>query len=140
MIFFLILLLVSSAAVIALFAKDYSRVKSLGEEEISSRLDSTKPFWSDLHNLFVVPTIRVHQERVRPTAYKEIEKMARRFRIVALRVECLLMRFTEYIRGKRTLQSNGHKSHYWEQLNNCKNGTNGNSGNGNESHSDNPTA
>ena len=122
MIFFLILLAISVSVLIALLAPSFLRIKGLKKEEIQAGLNSTKPFWFDFHNLFVAPAVRVHRENVRPTTYKEIEKMARRFRIIVLRVECLLLRFSEYIRGKRVMSSNGHKSHYWEQLNNCKNG------------------
>ncbi len=122
MIFFLILLAISIVSLVALLAPSFLRIKELRKEEIQINVNSVKPFWLDFHNLFVVPVVRVHQENVRPTTYKEIEKMTRRFRIIILKIECLLMRFTEYIRGKRTIAANGHKSHYWEQLNNCKNG------------------
>ena len=116
---------ISIVALVALLAPGFFRIKDLKKEEIQASLNSAKPFWLDFHNLFVIPIVRVYQENVRPTTYKEIEKMARRFRIITLRIECLLMRFTEYIRGKRTVACNGHKSHYWEQLNSCKNGANG---------------
>lgn len=124
MIFFLILLLISAAGLIFLFRKKFSVLKTVSKEEISFRYDSLSPFWNEFYDLFVAPTIRAYQEKVRPAAYKEIEKLARRFRIIVLRFECLLLKFSEYIRGKRVMSSNGHKSHYWEQLNNCKNGTN----------------
>ena len=119
-----------------LLMRDLPRLRALSKEEFFSRYNSAKPFWQDFHDLLVVPTIRFHQEKARPAAYKEIEKLARRFRIIILRVECLLLKFSEYIRGKRVMSSNGHKpacnasrsdagrSHYWEQLNNCKNGAN----------------
>ncbi len=124
MIFFLILFLISCGALAMFLYRDLPRLRALSKEEFYSRYNSRQPFWQEFHDFFVVPTIRIHQEKVRPAAYKEIEKLIRRFRIIVLRVECLLLRFTEYIRGKRVMSSNGHKSHYWEQLNNCKNGTN----------------
>lgn len=122
MIFFLILLLVSIGGLALLSVKRFLILKTVSKEEILSRYNSAKPFWNEFHDLFVVHVIRVHQEKVRPTVYKEIEKLTHRFRIIVLRIECLLLRFSEYIRGKRVMSSNGHKSHYWEQLNNCKNG------------------
>jgi hypothetical protein len=135
MIFFLILLLISIGGLALLFIKRFSILKTVPKEEIFSRYNSERPFWSDFHNLFVAPTIRVHQEKVRPTTYKEIEKMARRARIIMLRIECLLTRFTDYIRGKRVASINGNKcgcankSSYWQQLNNCKNGVHNQEGN-----------
>ncbi len=122
MIVFLILLTISIVVLAALLVPSFLRIKGLQKEEIQASFNSTKPFWVDFHNLFVVPVVRIHQENVRPKTYKEIEKMTRRFRIIVLRIECLLLRFSEYIRGKRVMSSSGHKSHYWEQLNNCKNG------------------
>ncbi|MFH0803572.1 MAG: hypothetical protein V1877_00410 [Candidatus Tagabacteria bacterium] len=124
MIFFLIIFLISCGVLFVLLMRDLPRLRTLTKEEFFFRYNSAKPFWQDFHDLFVVPTIRLHQEKVRPAAYKEIEKLARRFRIIILRIECLLLRFSEYVRGKRVMSSNGHKSHYWEQLNNCKNGAN----------------
>lgn len=125
MIFFLILLLISVSALAALLIRALLRQKAFTKEE--TLYHSARPFWNDFRDLFAAPAIRVQQENVRINVYKEIEKMARRFRIITLRLECLLMRFTEYIRGKRVMAANGHKpacrSHYWEQLNNCKNGT-----------------
>jgi hypothetical protein len=135
MIFFLIILLISIAGLALLFIKRFLVFKTVSKEEIFSRYNSAKPFWSEFRELFVVPTIRVHQEKVRPATYKEIEKMARRFRISVLKIECLLTRFTDYIRGKRVMSINGNKcgcankSSYWEQLNNCKNGTHNQEGN-----------
>ena len=138
----IILFIISLASLAFVLGRGFLRLRAIPKEELPSRYNETKPFWGDFYELFVVPTIRVHQDRLRPTTYKEIEKLTRRFRIIVLRIECLLLRFSEYIRGKRTMPAggtNGHKSHYWEQLNSCKNGVNGEGGNGNGNHSDNPT-
>lgn len=123
MIFFIILLVVALIGLIIIFSRHYISIKNFSDKELLSRFGETVPFWNDFYDFFVVPAARVHQEKVRPATYKEIEKLARRFRIIVLRVECLLLRFSEYIKGKRTMpcNGNGHKSHYWEQLNNCKN-------------------
>ncbi len=152
----IILFIISLAGLAFVLSRGFLRLRAIPKEELPSRYNETRPFWGDFYELFVAPTIRVHQDRLRPTTYKEIEKLARRFRIIVLRIECLLLRFSEYIRGKRTMPAvgtNGHKpacnalrsnagrSHYWEQLNNCKNGVNGNGNNrGNENHPDNPTS
>lgn len=125
----LILFLISFVGLAVVLGRGISRLKAIPKEEFLPRYNETKPFWSDFYELVVVPASRVHQEKVRPKVYKEIEKLARRFRIIVLRIECLLLRFSEYIRGKRVMPPNGmngRKSHYWEQLNNCKNGVNGN--------------
>ena len=126
MIFPLILLVAAFCTLAVLLGCGFLRVRNFSKEELLNRLGETNSFWSEFHGFFVSPVVRIHQESLRPKIYKEIEKLTRRFRIVALRVECLLMRFSEYLRGKRTMQGNGHKSHYWEQINNCKNGANGN--------------
>ncbi len=140
----IILFIISLAGLAFVLSRGFLRLRAIPKEELPSRYNETMPFWGDFYELFVAPTIRVHRDRLRPTTYKEIEKLARRFRIIVLRIECLLLRFSEYIRGKRTMPAkgiNGHKSHYWEQLNSCKNGVreNGNNGGG-ENHLDNPTS
>ncbi len=122
MIIFIVLSAVALVSLAVLFSRRYMSVKNFSHGELLSRFNETAPFWSDFYALFVVPVERVYQEKIRSATYKEIEKLARRFRIIVLRVECLLLRFSEYVKGKRTMQNNGngHRSHYWEQLNNCK--------------------
>jgi hypothetical protein len=134
MIFFLIILIVSFSATTTLLMRRSVRLKGITRDELLERIAATRPFWMDFYEMFFVPAWHVYQEEVRPFIFKEIEILARRFRIIVLRVECLLLRFAEYIRGKRVISSNSHKparnagrstagrSHYWEQLNNCKNG------------------
>jgi len=61
MIFFLILLLISITGLALLFIKRFLVLKTVSKEEIFSRYNSAKPFWNDFHNLFVAPTIRLHQ-------------------------------------------------------------------------------
>ena len=125
MTFFLILFAFSFIGISALLLRGFSIIGEISEEELLSRRALSKPFWDDFRKLIVAPTVRIHREKVLPKTYKEIEKLTRRFRLIALRVECLLMRFSEYIRGKRIMaDTNDHKSHYWEQLNNRKNGAN----------------
>lgn len=106
-------------------------IRDMADNEIISRSALERPFWIDFYEIIFIPGLRFYQSEVPPFYLKEIEKMTRRFRIIMLRLECLLMRFGEYIRGKRVLSSNGHKSHYWEELNNCKNRNGNNNGNGN---------
>ena len=132
----LVLLTVAFCSLAVLLGRDFLRIRKFSKEELLKGIRGTDFFWNEFHDFFVSPVVRIHQENVRPKTYKEMEKLARRFRIIALRSECLLMRFSEYLRGKRTMQGNGHKSHYWEQLNNCKNGANDNS---NDVHSNNPS-
>ncbi len=132
MIFPLILLVAAFCALAVLLGRGFLRVRNFSKEELLNRLEENDFFWSEFRGFFVSPVARIYQENVRPKTYKEIEKLTRRFRIVVLRSECLLLRFSEYLRGKRTMQGNGHKSHYWEQIiqtkgkYNCKNGANGN--------------
>ncbi len=130
MIFFLILLIASFSLAVSLLGRRSLRLKGVSESEILSRIDETKFFWTDFYEMFYIPTFRFYQEKTRPFVFKEIEKLTHRFRIIVLRTECLLMRFGEYVRGKRVVSPNGHKSHYWEQINNCKNNGADNGGNG----------
>ncbi len=130
MIFFLIFLIASFSLAASLLVRRSLRLKGVSESEFASRLTETKPFWLDFYEMFFIPAFRAYQEKARPFILKEIEKLTRRFRIIVLRTECLLMRFGEYVRGKRVVSPNGHKSHYWEQINNCKNNGADNGGNG----------
>lgn len=117
-----VFLLAALCGLAVLLGPGLLRLKNFSEEELAGGLVETGSFWEEFRVFFILPIARIYGEKFRPKTYKEMEKMTCRFRIIVLRVECLLMRLSEYLRGKRTMTSSGHKSHYWEQLNNCKNG------------------
>jgi hypothetical protein len=125
MIYFLFILLFSLAGLAVLLGRRYLQIKNLSREELLIRLNETRDFWIDFHELLIMPMIRVYSEEIRPFTLKEIEKIARRTRIMNLKLECLLLRFTNYIKGKRELRNNGKcQSSYWQELHSSKNSAN----------------
>ena len=132
----LILLIVFSAAgMLYLVGSRFKAVRIMKEEELLVKLQETKYLFSDFYEYVVTPTINFWRNSVLPNIYKEFEKTVSRFRINVLKIECWLLKLTNYIRGKRNNQcnSNGSQSQYWKDVNDFKNGLNGNDdGNGNK--------
>lgn len=120
----IVFLLAALCGLAVLLGPGFLRLKNFSEEELAGGLAETGSFWAEFRGFFILPIAQIYGEKFRPKTYKEMEKMTCRFRIIVLRVECLLMRLSEYLRGKRIMSSNGHRSHYWEQFNSCKNGAN----------------
>lgn len=89
-----------------------------------NKINETQDFWSDFYELLIIPSIRFYQGKIIPFLLKEVEKIARRLRIINLKLECLLLRFTNYIKGKRELQNGKCSSAFWQELKNTKNGVN----------------
>lgn len=99
------------------------------EEELLVKLQETKYLFSDFYEYIVTPTVNFWRNSVLPNLYKEFEKTVSRFRINLLKIEGWLLKLTNYIRGKRQIQNNngnGSQSQYWKDVNDFKNGLNGN--------------
>lgn len=100
------------------------RVRAMPEEEFLSRLKSSRPVFTDVHFYIALPASNFFRTFVLPKIYKEFEKTISRFRINVLKIESLLLRLTNYIRGKRKVCDNGDSSKYWKDMNEFKNGLN----------------
>jgi len=125
----LILLIVFSAAgMLYLAGNRFKTVRIIKEEELLVKLQKTKHLFSDFYEYVVTPTINFWMNSILPNLYKEFEKTVSRFRINVLKIECWLLKLTNYIRGKRSAQCNGNgsQSQYWKDVNDFKNGLNGN--------------
>lgn len=98
--------------------------RAMSEAEFLARLRQTRPVFSDFNQHLVAPAMNLWKTAVLPAIYKEVEKLISRFRINLLKIEGWLLRLTNYIRGKRKIQSNGQSSPYWKDINDFKNGLN----------------
>jgi hypothetical protein len=117
----LILLSIASFGLMVFFILnrlDY--VRAMPEEEFSSRLKSSQPVFTDVYFYIALPASNFFRTFVLPKIYKEFEKTISRFRINVLKIESLLLRLTNYIRGKRKVCDNGDSSKYWKDMNKFK--------------------
>jgi len=128
MITFIILIsfiIVSAIGMVFLLTKKMREILPLSEEELLSRVRTIRSVSSDLHDYIVVPISVFWKTVALPKIYKDFEKIVSRFRINILKIECWLLKLTNYIRGKREVQRNGN-TEYWKEINGSKNGENGN--------------
>ncbi len=108
-----------------------SRIKGLSvltERDLVIKIQESKCLFTDFYDNIINPLFNYWRSVVVVNLYKESEKIISRIRINILKIECWLLKLTNYIRGKRNIQSNGNcdKSEYWKDINDFKNGLNGN--------------
>lgn len=102
----------------------FKEVRMMPEAEFLSKLKQTLPVFSDFNQHLVAPMVNLWKTAVLPAIYKEFEKLISHFRINLLKIEGRLLRLTNYIRGKRKIQSNSQSSPYWKDINDFKNDLN----------------
>jgi hypothetical protein len=117
-------MLLSAAGMLYLLLKRLKEVRMMPENELLAKLQTSRPVFSDFHQYVFIPAVNFYRTAVLPKIYKESEKKISRFRINILKIEGWLLRLTNYIRGKRKIQNNGHTP-YWKDINDFKNGLNG---------------
>lgn len=122
----ILLIIFSAGGIVYLTAGRFKTVRTMDERELLVKLQTSRSLFADLHSYVVVPTISFWRNSVLPNLYKEFEKTVSRLRINLLKIEGWLLKLTNYIRGKRNVQGNGDQSQYWKDVNDFKNGLNGN--------------
>lgn len=120
----IIIMLLSAAGMLYLLLKRLKEVKMMPANELLAKLQASRPVFSDFHQYIIIPAVNFYRTAVLPKIYKEFEKKISRFRINILKMEGWLLRLTNYIRGKRKIHNNG-RTPYWKDINDFKNGLNG---------------
>lgn len=117
---------VSGLGLAYIIAKHLNYVREATHEEIIVKVEETKSLRVIFYKYILLPILDIWNSRVKIWLYQNIEKLAKKFRIVVLRVERLLLRFTNYIRGKHEVERNGNQSEYWKNMNDFKQEINNN--------------
>lgn len=110
--------LLSAGGIAFLFSRGVSFARAMPKEELERRLSETRPVFYDINARIIIPVIVFFHDSFSPKIYKEFEIIISKFRINVLRVERLLLRLANYIRGKREVKMNGNSHPYWNQINN----------------------
>jgi len=118
----IILIVFSAAGMLYLAGSRFKAVRMMEEKELLVKMRESESLFSDFHNYIIIPSINYWKNSILPNLYKEVEKNVSRFRINLLKIECWLLKLTNYIRGKRNIQNNGYPSDYWKDVNDSKNG------------------
>jgi|SRR3989339_140254 len=108
--------LLSAAGIGFLFFKGVSFARAMSKEEFERKLNETKPVFYDINAGIVIPFAVFLHDSFSPKIYKEFEIIISKFRINALRMERLLLRLANYIRGKREVKMNGAGHSYWNKV------------------------
>ena len=123
-----------AAGAVVLVGRYISSARSLSGEDQKKWLDRLPPFFSfvsDAWQHYVQPpVVRFWNAHIHPIFLGEGEKWSRRFRIVALRVENVFRRMSDYFRGRRiAIQGNGNhavegaqgkNSQFWNEMQRLK--------------------
>lgn len=121
----IVITIFSAGGMLYLIWRRLREIRMMADSELLEKLQASRPVFSDFHQYLITPTINFYRTSVLPAVYKESEKAISRFRINILKIERWLLRLTNYIRGKRKINSNGNTP-YWKDINDFKNGLNGN--------------
>ena len=108
--------LLSAAGIGFLFFKGVSFARAMPKEEFERKLNETKPVFYDINAGIIIPFAVFLHDSFSPKIYKEFEIIISKFRINALRMERLLLRLANYIKGKREVKINGAGHSYWNQV------------------------
>lgn len=121
----IVITIFSAGGMLYLLLRRLREIRMMAGSELLEKLQASRPVFSDFHQYFIIPAINFYRTSVLPAVYKESEKTISRFRINILKIERWLLRLTNYIRGKRKINTNGNTP-YWKDINDFKNGLNGN--------------
>ena len=114
---FIYIALLSAVGLVFLFLRGVSFARALPKEEFEQRLNETRPVFHDINARIIIPFAVFLHNSFSPKIYKEFEIIISKFRINTLRMERLLLRLVNYIRGKREVKMNGNGHPYWNQVN-----------------------
>jgi hypothetical protein len=120
----IVITIFSAGGMLYLLLRRLRETRMMADGELLEKLQVSRPVFSDFHQYLIIPTINFYRTSVLPAVYKESEKTISRFRINILKIERWLLRLTNYIRGKRKINTNGNTP-YWKDINDFKNGLNG---------------
>ncbi|HEY4510307.1 MAG TPA: hypothetical protein VJJ73_00535 [Candidatus Paceibacterota bacterium] len=127
MIYLIIVFSISLFGMASIIMKHAPRARIMGGE-LHSALRSTRPFFRDYYEIIIVPLLNFWKEIGYPHILKEVEKKISRTRIYILKIENNLLRFRDYVRGKREIHSqngsllkNGNGTAYWQGVHEAKN-------------------
>lgn len=77
-------------------------------------------FFSELDKHIIFPIKNFLETKFLPLIFKKTEKIAHQARIYILKFENKILKFNNYIKGKRILKENGVPSEYVQKLNGFK--------------------
>lgn len=77
-------------------------------------------FFSEIEKYIVFPVKNFLETKFIPFIFKKTEKIAHQIRIYILKFENKILKFNNYIKGKRILKENGIPSDYVQKLNGFK--------------------
>lgn len=111
--------IISFAGMAFLLFGPLSEAGKIPKKEFARRLKLSKPVFEDFFGHAAAPFKNFWEHSFLPFFLRKSEKIVARFRINVLKIERLLLRLTNYIRGKRENGNNGNTP-YWKDLNDYK--------------------
>src|SRR3989338_7690280 len=99
--------LLSAGGAAFIFSRRVFSARAMPKEEFERRINETRPVFHDINVRIIIPFFVFFHDSFSPKIYKEFEIIISKFRISALRMERLLLRLANYIRGKREVKMNG---------------------------------
>jgi len=131
---YLIFLSLSGSGSLFIIIRNFARFQNLHEDSEEIALLKHRSFFHEAEKYIAEPLKIFFENRFVPFLYKKIEKIAHQARIYILKFENKILKFNNYIKGKRILKINREPSEYIKKINGGNGGgnNNGNDENGSE--------
>lgn len=117
---YLILLSFSGLGSIFIIVKNYLKFNDVFEEEAARHI-TLQIFFREFENHIAAPIKNFLETKFVPLLFKKTEKISHQARIYILKIENKLLKFNNYVKGKRQIKENGNASEYVQKLNGFKN-------------------
>lgn len=134
MIIYLIILSLSGAGSLFIIIRNFARFQNFEQDDEKIALLKKRSFFYEAEKYIAEPFKNLFENKFVPFVFKKIEKIAHQARIHILKFENKILKFNNYIKGKRILKTNSESSEYIKKINNG-NGNNNNNGNYNGNNS-----
>ena len=129
MIIYLIILSLSGAGSLFIIIRNFARFQNLEQNGEEIVLLKHRSFFHEVEKYIANPFKNFFENKFIPFVYKKIEKIAHQARIKILKFENKILKFNNYIKGKRILKTNGEPSDYIKKINGGNGNHNINNGN-----------
>ena len=111
-----------------MISRHLSYLRKITHEQINYKMSRNGSFRKAVYGITAKPIINLWHNHLHAGFLNLLMKITKRFRIIVLKVERILFKFTSYIHGKHKIKKNG-ETKYWKDVNDFKDSLNGDNDN-----------
>lgn len=120
---FIITAFVAMLGMVFMISRHLPYLRKITHEQINYKMSRSRSLRGTIYNITINPFINLWHKHLHAELLNLLMKIIKRFRIIILKIERILFKFTNYIRGKHEAKKNG-ETKYWKDINDFKNDLN----------------